>query len=130
MMKTYQLSLPGPTEYNPLVLQELMRPNLPHYGDLWMAFYRQCLEKLRKVYRTKNSVYILPCSGSGAVEATFASLGAKKGLFLNNGTFGQRILSIGQRHLKKAEQIEKALGIAATARNWRTVCKVIALAET
>ena len=30
---------------------------------------------------------------------------------------------------KLAEQVEKALGVAATARNWRTVSKVMALVE-
>ena len=30
---------------------------------------------------------------------------------------------------KLAERTEKALGVAATARNWRTVCKVMAMAQ-
>jgi uncharacterized protein (DUF1697 family) len=30
---------------------------------------------------------------------------------------------------KLAERAEKALGVAATARNWRTVCKVMAMAK-
>ena len=30
---------------------------------------------------------------------------------------------------KLAERVEKALGVAATARNWRTVCKVMAMAQ-
>lgn len=30
---------------------------------------------------------------------------------------------------KLAERAEKALGVAATARNWRTVCKIMAMAQ-
>jgi uncharacterized protein (DUF1697 family) len=30
---------------------------------------------------------------------------------------------------KLAERIEKALGVAATARNWRTVCQIMAMAK-
>jgi uncharacterized protein (DUF1697 family) len=30
---------------------------------------------------------------------------------------------------KLAERVEKALGVAATARNWRTVCKIMELAK-
>jgi uncharacterized protein (DUF1697 family) len=30
---------------------------------------------------------------------------------------------------KLAERVERALGVAATARNWRTVCKIMALAK-
>lgn len=29
---------------------------------------------------------------------------------------------------KLAERVEKALGVAVTARNWRTVCKIMAIA--
>jgi uncharacterized protein (DUF1697 family) len=30
---------------------------------------------------------------------------------------------------KLARQVEKALGVAATARNWRSVCKILAMAQ-
>jgi uncharacterized protein (DUF1697 family) len=30
---------------------------------------------------------------------------------------------------KLATQVEKALGVAATARNWRSVCKIMAMAK-
>ena len=48
-MERYQLSLPGPTECDPNVLNELNRPNLPHYGELWIDFYWEVLGKLKKI---------------------------------------------------------------------------------
>ena len=109
-MKAFQLSLPGPTEYDPEVLKELYQPNLPHYGDIWMEFYHGVLERLKQVYQTEGSVYIIPGSGSAALDAVFCSLGPKRGLFLNNGTFGTRIATIAGRHLVELTMIEKEPG--------------------
>jgi len=67
-MKRYQLSLPGSTECDPEVLNELNCPNLPHYGELWLDFYLEVLGKLREIYQTNGSVYIILCSGSGGIE--------------------------------------------------------------
>lgn len=109
-MKKYQLSIPGPTECDPEVLNELNRPNLPHYGDLWIDYYLKTLEKLKKIYQTKNSVLIIPSSGSGALDATFASLNGKSGLILNNGTFGDRLCEIATHHLSEISVIKKNPG--------------------
>ncbi|MDD4363399.1 MAG: alanine--glyoxylate aminotransferase family protein, partial [Atribacterota bacterium] len=70
-MDIYQLSLPGPTECDPEILNELNKPNIPHYGDLWLEYYLSTLHKLQQIYQTKNKVFILPSSGSGAVETAF-----------------------------------------------------------
>ena len=51
-MKAFQLSLPGPTEYDPEVLKELYQPNWPHYGDIWMEFYSGVLDRLKQVTET------------------------------------------------------------------------------
>jgi len=109
-MTDYQLSLPGPTEYNPEVLAELSRPVLPHYGELWLDTYLQILSLLKRIYRTQNKVYILPGSGSCAVDAVFTSLGPKRGLILDNGTFGSRLATIASRHLSEVKVIEKQPG--------------------
>ena len=109
-MKPYQLALPGPTEYDPQVLKELTRPILPHYGEEWLPIYDDIINKLQQVYQTKNTVFVIPSSGSGAIDAVFTSLGAKKGLILTNGTFGQRMLSISSRNLSEAVTIEAEPG--------------------
>ena len=109
-MNRYQLSLPGPTECDPEVLNELNRPNIPHYGDLWMNYYLETLQKLQKIYQTSNTVFIIPSSGSGAIDATFASLTGKKGLILNNGTFGERLYKISSHYLEEVAVIQKNPG--------------------
>ena len=109
-MKRFQLALPGPTEYDPLVLNELVRPNLPHYGEEWLPIYEDIITKLQQVYQTNNQVIVMPSSGSGAIDAVFTSLGDKRGLILANGTFGQRLLSISSRHLREATVIEAEPG--------------------
>ena len=78
-MDEFQLSLPGPTECDPEVLQELSRPNLPHYGDAWMEIHRQLIQRLRQVSRTKGSLYVIPGSGSAGLDAVFTSIGRQAG---------------------------------------------------
>ena len=109
-MKAYQIALPGPTEYDPRVLEQLSRPLLPHYGDEWLPIYRDIIEKMQRIYQTKNTVFVLPSSGSGATDAVFTSLGEKKGLVLSNGTFGQRLFDIASRHLQRSELLEAEQG--------------------
>ncbi len=109
-MDIYQLSLPGPTECDPEILNELNKPNIPHYGDLWLEYYLSTLHKLQQVYQTKNKVFIFPSSGSGAVETAFANLSGKKGLILENGTFGNRLTAIASHYLNKYSVITKNPG--------------------
>ena len=110
-MKRYQLSIPGPTECDPEVLNELNRPNLPHYGVLWIDYYLSIIKQLQKIYQTNNTVYIIPSSGSGALDATFASLTGKKALILNNGTFGDRLCEISSHYLKDMTVVRKEPGV-------------------
>jgi len=109
-MKRYQLSLPGPTECDPEVLNELNRPNLPHYGELWLDFYLKMLNKLRKIYQTNGSVFIIPSSGTGGLDAAFASLSGGKALILNNGTFGEKLSMIASRYMNEVTVIKKDPG--------------------
>jgi alanine-glyoxylate transaminase/serine-glyoxylate transaminase/serine-pyruvate transaminase len=109
-MDRFQLSLPGPTEYDPEVLQELMRPTLPHYGELWMCMYEQLVTRLKELYGTTGTVYTIPGSGSAAIDAVFTSLGAKRGIVLSNGAFGERISVIASRHLASVRVIERSAG--------------------
>jgi alanine-glyoxylate transaminase/serine-glyoxylate transaminase/serine-pyruvate transaminase len=95
---------------DPRVLQELARPNLPHYGELWVARYRGVIEKLKKAYRTAGRAFVLPSSGSGAIDAAFGSLGAKKVLVLNNGNFGSRLAEIARHHASRLAVIEEQAG--------------------
>lgn len=109
-MKSYQISLPGPSEVDPEVLQAMARPNLPHYGDLWMGIYRGIIKNLSTAYRTKQRVFVLPCSGSGAIDSVLCSLGARSGIVLSNGNFGMRVAEIAGHHLSALKVIENDVG--------------------
>ncbi len=109
-MRNYQLSLPGPAEVDPQVMQALLHPNLPHYGNLWMGIYRGILDKLKAVHRTTGRVFVLPCSGSGAIDAVLCSLGPRRGIVLNNGNFGTRLAEIAAHHLAQLTVNENGIG--------------------
>ena len=70
------------------------------------------IEKLRKTYRTSGRAFILPCSGSGAIDAALGSLGARNTLVPNNGTFGSRLAEIARHHASRLKIIEKGPGEA------------------
>jgi len=106
----FQLSIPGPIEYSPEVIRELIKPILPHYGPEWLEIYRDTQNMVKKVYRTEGSVYVLPCSGSGAIDAVFTSVRAIKPLILINGHFGRRLHEIASRHLTNMITLEKNQG--------------------
>jgi len=107
----FQLSIPGPIEYSPEVIRELIKPILPHYGPEWLEIYRDTLNMLKKVYSTEGSVYVLPCSGSGGLDAVFTSVSCKKPLILINGHFGKRLYEIASRYIKNIITIEKKPGV-------------------
>ena len=122
-MRNYQLSLPGPSEVDPQVVQAMIRPNLPHYGKLWMGIYAGILEKLGKIYRTTGRVFVLPCSGSGAIDSVLCSLGARRGIVLSNGTFGSRLAEIAGHHWSEVKVIENRIGQAFRVEQVRSELK-------
>ncbi len=89
-MKT--LMIPGPTEVSPEVLEELGQPIRSHFGAEWARFYFEVVEKVKKVFQTGNSLFILPSTSSGGMELAVAHAAepGEKVLICKNGFFGER----------------------------------------
>ncbi|MEM2001542.1 MAG: alanine--glyoxylate aminotransferase family protein [Candidatus Methanomethylicaceae archaeon] len=110
----YKLLIPGPVEVAPEVLDEMAQPMVAHYGPEWTAYYKEIVELLRRVFRTKGDIFIIPGSGSAGLDAALGSSIAPtdKVLILSNGFFGQRLLEIAQSHATNIEVLSAPLGQA------------------
>jgi len=91
MHKNYLLT-PGPTPLPPQVLEAMSRPIIHHRTPQFQAILKEVSEGLKYVYQTKNDVFILASSGTGAMEASVTNLlsAGDTALVVQGGKFGER----------------------------------------
>ncbi len=95
-MKPPRLLIPGPVELEAEVLAVLAQPVQAHYGAAWVEVHNETIALLAQVYETQGRVFMLPGSGSLAVDAAVHSafLPGEKVVVGNNGWFGERLRDI------------------------------------
>ena len=123
-MKRNLLLTPGPTELPYEVREALARPIIHHRTGQFQEHIKKAVEGLKFVFQTKNDIYLLTSSGTGAMEAAVANLlsAGDKAIAVEGGKFGERwtelcnvykvnaqVLKIEWGHAVQAEQIEKLL---------------------
>ncbi|MDD3819130.1 MAG: alanine--glyoxylate aminotransferase family protein [Actinomycetota bacterium] len=99
MIKKYIMT-PGPTAISEEVLLEHARPLMHHRSPEFSKIFIEVTEKLKKLFKTQNDVFILTSSGTGAMEAgvvNFFSTGDKV-LVASIGNFGERFKKICTRY--------------------------------
>jgi len=91
MRKNYLLT-PGPTPLPPQVCEALARPIIHHRTPQFQAVIKEVSEGLKYVFQTKNDVFILASSGTGAMEAAVINLlsPGDTALVIQGGKFGER----------------------------------------
>jgi aspartate aminotransferase-like enzyme len=93
-----RLLTPGPTPVPEETLLELAKPMVYHRTAEMRALLKEVLEDLQYVFRTKNLIVPLTCSGTGAMEAALVNSvppGAKM-ICLISGRFGERWKNIAK----------------------------------
>jgi aspartate aminotransferase-like enzyme len=100
MNNDLKLMIPGPTEVSREVLGKLAEPMRPHYGPEFCKLYFDVIEKLKKVYQTKNDFYVLSATSSSAMEiaVSHAVEPGGKMLICNNGFFGDRFTEMAEAY--------------------------------
>ena len=103
--KPLDLMIPGPVPVSPDVLEAMGQPVRQHYGPEWQPFYEQFVARLRRIFKTTGSVYPIPSSGSGGLEAMLGTLIGADGTVgvITNGFFGNRLLDIARAHTPHVE---------------------------
>ncbi len=92
MIKKYYLLSPGPTPVPETVLSVAAEPIIHHRTAEFSKIFMEVTEGLKYVFGTKEDVYILAASGTGAMEtAVINTLSpGDKVITINGGKFGER----------------------------------------
>jgi aspartate aminotransferase-like enzyme len=92
MIKKYYLLSPGPTPVPENVLAAAAEPIIHHRTPEFSKIFMETTEGIKYVFGTKEDVFILTSSGTGAMETAIVnSLSAgDKVISLNGGKFGER----------------------------------------
>ncbi|MDR0617624.1 MAG: alanine--glyoxylate aminotransferase family protein [Endomicrobium sp.] len=99
MLKQYLLT-PGPTPVPPQVALKEALPIIHHRTDEFASIYKDISEGLKYVFQTKNKVYTLACSGTGAMEMAIVNLLSPNDeiVVASCGNFGDRWIEIAQSY--------------------------------
>jgi serine---pyruvate transaminase len=99
MAKKYIMT-PGPTPIPEDVLIEHGKPLMHHRSPEFGRVFSETTEKLKKLIKTKNDVFILTSSGTGAMETAITN-SFRKGdrvLIVSIGNFGERFKKISSTY--------------------------------
>ena len=113
MRKNYLLT-PGPTPLPPQVSEAMGRPIIHHRTPQFQAILKEATEGLKYIYQTKNDVFILASSGTGAMEAAVVNLLScgDTALVIQGGKFGERWTEICKAYGINTEVIDVKWGKA------------------
>jgi aspartate aminotransferase-like enzyme len=98
------LLTPGPTPLPPQVREALGRPIIHHRTSAYRALFKRALQGMQTAMQTKQPVYCLTSSGTGAMEAAVANL-------LSPGD--EAIVILGGKFAERWQHLCKAYGITA-----------------
>ncbi|HEV2283008.1 MAG TPA: alanine--glyoxylate aminotransferase family protein [bacterium] len=105
-----ELLIPGPIPVSDQVLEVMGHQVEQHYGQDWMPVYERFVSRLRRMFVTAGSVYPIPASGSGGIDAVVGSLTGADGRIgvVANGFFGNRVVEIARSYSKNVEVLDVA----------------------
>jgi aspartate aminotransferase-like enzyme len=108
------LMIPGPTPVPPSVLRAHSRPMMNHRGPEFKALQDEVISGLKQVFQTKNDVFLLTCSGTGAMEAAIVNVCSPGDLVLaySIGVFGDRFAKIASAFGAQVEKMDAEWGKA------------------
>jgi aspartate aminotransferase-like enzyme len=92
------LRIPGPTPLPDEVLKVIGRQMINHRGPEFKAIQDNVLADLKKLFQTKNDVFLLTGSGTGGLEAAVVNTMSPgdKVLSVSIGVFGDRFAAIAK----------------------------------
>jgi len=108
------LMIPGPTPVPPSVAAAQTMPMINHRGEAFNQLKTEVVERLQGVFRTRQTVYLLPCSGTGGFEAALVNTldPGDRVLALPCGSFGDRFAKLAENLGFQVERLETEWGRA------------------
>jgi len=106
------LLIPGPVTVAPDVAAAGAQPMRNHRGPFAAKVYAHLNERLQDVFQTRQPVFLLGSSGTGAMEAAIVNLFSPgdRLLALSMGSFGERIIAIARAYGAIVDVIETEWG--------------------
>ncbi len=69
-----QLRIPGPTPLPERIVRAMNRPMVDHRGPEFASILSEVAAGAKRVFKTKNDLLLLTCSGTGGLESAVANL--------------------------------------------------------
>ncbi|MBI5573391.1 MAG: alanine--glyoxylate aminotransferase family protein [Elusimicrobia bacterium] len=115
MIKKQYLMIPGPTMVPERILRAMVREMINHRGPEFTKILTAVTEGVKKCFKTKNDLFIIPSSGTGGMEAAVVNILSEgdEVLVLNIGAFGSRWTKILKAYRANVDEIKFARGTAA-----------------
>ncbi len=107
-----KLMAPGPVPLSEAVKESLYHLECHHRSKPFQQVLENCFQNIKKVFQTKEHCYLLPCTGSGGLEAAMTNTLTKDrpALFINSGKFGERWGKIAKAFGIPFDEIKVAWG--------------------
>lgn len=102
------LQLPGPTNIPQRILNATAVPAIDHRSMQFAEFGLELLQDIRKVFKTKNEVFIYPSTGTGAWEAAIVNTlsAGDEVLMHDTGMFSRLWVNMANKFGLKVTKIE------------------------
>lgn len=101
-----KLFIPGPVQVDRLVLEEMTRPMMHHRSAECISIIKEINGLLSELLGTKDSIFLLTSSATGAMEACIRSCVIGRVLCVANGEFGRRWHSVAVSNGKDARLLD------------------------
>ncbi len=87
-----RLFTPGPTPVPESVMLKMAQPIIHHRNPEFKKIFAELNENLKYLFQTKEDVFTLTSSGTGAMESSVANIINEndKAIYVNGGKFGER----------------------------------------
>ena len=92
------LRTPGPTPVPDDIVEAMSNPMIDHRGPEFLKLITESTERLKQVFMTRNDLFILTASGTGALEAAVVNTlsPGDKVLSATAGSFGDRFIEMAE----------------------------------
>jgi serine---pyruvate transaminase len=95
-----KLLIPGPVNVKEKYMQAMTKPMIGHRSEEFQELHKKITQTLQELFKTKNDVFIITASASGAMESAIRNTVNENVLCLANGDFGRRWSEIAQMNGK------------------------------
>ena len=103
-----QLRIPGPTPLPERVVRAMNRPLIDHRGPEFAAILAEVTAGARRVFKTRNDLFLLTSSGTGGLESAVANLVSPGDEVVVGlcGNFGERFAALASAYGAEVVRLE------------------------